>query len=134
VGWWHPWVQPGAELGAVGLSQALRGGCTPWLWHRRSGTGTARGCSVGHGRAAPLGTHFICLTMVLFPDSPAPAGTKHRSQRCPRHKRLRLRSVLGSPAPGTARGHWWPCQVRGAGQGDYSRVPAGIKAGLSRCG
>jgi len=46
----------------------------------------ARRCPrVPHGargpprRPAPRGTHFICFTMVLFPDSPAPAGQRERS-------------------------------------------------------
>lgn len=30
-------------------------------------------------RAGPCATHFICLTMVLFPDSPAPVeGVRHK--------------------------------------------------------
>lgn len=75
----------GAELGAVELSHRMDaphgsgvgqsgtvGWGTPWL---QCGTDTVHG---GHHQVTPLPliTYFICLTMVLFPDSPAPKGTK----------------------------------------------------------
>lgn len=112
---------------SMGQSQAVRDGCTSWLWH---------GGGMWHGGAQPSitpGTYFICLTMVLFPDSPAPVGTKQGSQQShtmgtPDH------ALCWPPGTSTARGHWWLCQVCGMGWGDYSLVLVSIKVGLSCCG
>lgn len=75
--------------------------------------------------------------MVLFPDSPAPVGTKQGSQQCLHHGHPRLYPTWVPPGPrylarpGAAGG-----LARSAvqGKGDYSLVPAGIKVGLSLCG
>lgn len=87
----------------MGQSQAVVWG-TPWL---QCGTDTLHG---GHDQVTPpLGTYFICLTIVLFPDSPAPMGTKHGSWWCPCHGHSQLSPVLAhwepwSLVPGMAAG------------------------------